>query len=243
MRCVLSVMGIAVAVWAGWEASGATAKGDPQPPRTTISSATVVHRTARFQLRSSAADPKFRCKLDHRGFHLCSSPKIYRHLASGLHTFKVEAIDTSGPRDRTPATKQFRIRKPPGTAMTGTFPGSITSDGEPFFSEELISPVLNYWGAGSHRRLTAVEAGKDPNHKGRGAFGILRQNFVWESQTEDLVSVPGSGAVKITKAPLGKRAEGRAQRKGRLRFVGRRGVTGTLHLSDDTVTLQQTPSR
>jgi hypothetical protein len=234
-----------MAVWAGWEASGATAKEDPATPQTTIPSATVVHRTARFQLESSTADSGFRCKLDHRGFHPCSSPELYRHLVSGLHTFKAESIDASGLRDTTPAAKQFRIQKPPGTPMTGTFPGSIVRDGGggPFVSSELIWPVLNYWGAGSHRRLTAVEAGKDADHKGHGAFGILRQNFIWESQTVDLVSVPGSGAVKITKAPLGKRAEGRAQRQGKLRFVGRRGVTGTLHLRDDTVTVQQTPSR
>jgi hypothetical protein len=192
---------------------------------------------ARFQLQSSAVDPKFRCKLGHRGFHPCSSPKVYRHLVSGLHTLKVESSDASGLRDHTPATKQFRIRKPPGIPRTAALPGSIVRNGQPFVSSELIWPVLNYWGTGSHRRLTLVEAGKDAYLKGHGAFGILRQNFVWESQTEDIVSVPGSGAVKITKAPLGKRAEGRAQGHGNLRFVGRRGVTGTLHLSDDAVTL------
>ena len=47
---------------------------------------------------------------------------------------------------------------------------------------------------------------------------------------------PGAGALKITDAPRGLKAA-RAPGRAELRFTSKNGVTGTLHLRDDTVTL------
>jgi len=51
--------------------------------------------------------------------------------------------------------------------------------------------------------------------------------------------VKDSGRLRITKAPIGAGVEESAQRDGEIEFVGARGVRGTLHLSDDTVSLKE----
>ena len=57
------------------------------------------------------------------------------------------------------------------------------------------------------------------------------------SQKIDYVKVPGAGPVKITKAPLGPGTEVWAQKHGNFEFTSKNGITGTLHLKDDTVTV------
>jgi hypothetical protein len=51
------------------------------------------------------------------------------------------------------------------------------------------------------------------------------------------VDVPDSGTLRITDAPLGPDVVSSAQREGELAFTSKRGVTGTLDLSTDTVFL------
>jgi hypothetical protein len=68
-------------------------------------------RKATFTFRSDEPGSKFRCKLDRRPFKACSSPKTYKHLRSGRHTFKVAAVDAAGNIDRTPAIAHFLIPK------------------------------------------------------------------------------------------------------------------------------------
>ena len=87
---------------------------DVGPPQTTI----VRHppkrtrrRTARFAFRSSEAGT-FMCKLDRRPFRRCGSPRTYRNLKPGRHTFRVRATDTSGNRDPTAARFTWRILRP-----------------------------------------------------------------------------------------------------------------------------------
>jgi hypothetical protein len=40
----------------------------------------------------------------------CASPRTYRNLATGLHTFRVRAMDQNGNVDPTPATRTWRVR-------------------------------------------------------------------------------------------------------------------------------------
>jgi hypothetical protein len=51
------------------------------------------------------------------------------------------------------------------------------------------------------------------------------------------VKVPGAGALEITKAPLGRKVEVWAQKRGNLHFTSKNGIDGTLHLKDDSITL------
>jgi hypothetical protein len=62
-----------------------------------------------FKFKSTESGSTFKCKLDHKKFKKCSSPKTYHGLKPGKHTFKVEAIDADGNVDSTPAKDKFKI--------------------------------------------------------------------------------------------------------------------------------------
>jgi glucose/arabinose dehydrogenase/PKD repeat protein len=72
----------------------------------------VVRSTARFAFSSSAADSRFRCKLDGRPFRACASPWAYRRLQPGWHAFRVFAIAPDGSFDPTPAGFKWWIQGP-----------------------------------------------------------------------------------------------------------------------------------
>jgi glucose/arabinose dehydrogenase len=80
-----------------------TADGPPKlrrhPAKTTRST------TARFTF-SAASGLTFRCSLDGTTFSRCNSPRIYRHLAVGAHSFRVFAVDSSG--NQATATTKYR---------------------------------------------------------------------------------------------------------------------------------------
>ena len=63
-----------------------------KPPKKTF------RRTARFRF-SAAGASGFQCKLDGGGIKKCKSPKRYKNLAIGRHTFRVRAVDAAGNRD------------------------------------------------------------------------------------------------------------------------------------------------
>jgi hypothetical protein len=91
----------------------------PPPPDTTAPNTTITRgvsgRTARrvatFRFRSSEAGSTFQCRLDRRAWTSCRSPKTYRNLRPGLHTFRVRARDAAGNVDPTAATRRWRIRR------------------------------------------------------------------------------------------------------------------------------------
>jgi hypothetical protein len=133
-----------------------------------------------------------------------------------------------------------RNQGPPGATMHSTYPGRIIGHdlaaSGPVQPAELW-PVTNGWRISDHRTLTAVYAGAVPNQRSTGRLVVFRQNFVRVTQTSDRVDVPGSGPLRITGAPQGKTNQTAAQRNGTLRFAGANGTTGTLHLSNDSVTV------
>lgn len=105
------------------------------------------------------------------------------------------------------------------------------------FSPSAIWPVKNGWVANDHVSYTGVWAGASGTDRNTGRFVILRQDYVHVTQHIDSVDVTGAGPLTITRAPLGRGAETSSQRDGELEFTGANGVTGTLHLADDTVSL------
>ena len=150
---------------------------------------------------------------------------------------KAAAIEAStAPRTRT-AHPRPRRRGPFGTPHMSILPARLLSNPQGFFSTSLLYPLVNEWMVADHRRFTAVDAGADPVDRSKGVFGIFRQNYVQVSQKPEVLRVAGAGALKITKAPLGPKVVTWAQKRGNLEFTSRNGVTGTLHLKDDTVTL------
>lgn len=84
---------------------------DASAPRTTIVKRRLMplERNAAFRFRSNEAGGSFRCRLDGRPFTACSSPKTYRQLRPGRHTFEVTALDAAGNRDATPAIAKFQL--------------------------------------------------------------------------------------------------------------------------------------
>ena len=66
-------------------------------------------RKARFKFGSTEAGSSFSCKLDRKPFRTCKSPKTYRQLKPGRHTFKVLATDAAGNKEPKPAVFRWRV--------------------------------------------------------------------------------------------------------------------------------------
>lgn len=60
----------------------------------------------------------FLCKRDKRPYRPCSSPQVYRGLATGRHRFMVKAVDPAGNVDPSPAIRHFRIKGGKGSAKS-----------------------------------------------------------------------------------------------------------------------------
>ncbi|MBS1679514.1 MAG: PQQ-dependent sugar dehydrogenase [Actinobacteria bacterium] len=77
----------------------------PKPPVTTYNppqikqrpSKSTTKRVAKFVF-GGTGETRFRCKLDGKGFTSCKSPKTYKHLKPGKHSFRVYVADAGGKR-------------------------------------------------------------------------------------------------------------------------------------------------
>jgi hypothetical protein len=118
-------------------------------------------------------------------------------------------------------------------------PAKIIPDPEPLVPTDVLQPIVNGWRAGDHRGITLVEAGLagDDASGTTGRFVVFREREQPFAQNVDVVDVPGAGALRIREAPTGSRVGHRAQRYGEIEFAGEKGVTGTLHLAHDRITL------
>lgn len=63
---------------------------------------------AKFNFKSDESGSSFRCKLDRRKPAKCKSPKTYKRLKPGRHTFRVWATDAAGNESK-PAKRSFRV--------------------------------------------------------------------------------------------------------------------------------------
>jgi len=107
------------------------------PPDTTIHSGppaspdTTTSTSATFTFDSNQANSTFMCSLDELGFDPCISPMTYTDLLIGDHTFEVQATNTRGQTDITPADYEWTIVAPldttaPETTITANPPASTT---------------------------------------------------------------------------------------------------------------------
>lgn len=64
----------------------------------------------RFRFASSIEGSTFKCKLDRARYRDCKSPKNYKHLKAGKHTFRVYAISPDGVADASPAKAKFKVK-------------------------------------------------------------------------------------------------------------------------------------
>jgi subtilisin family serine protease len=85
---------------------------DHTAPNTTITDR-PPNRTgndrATFKFTSSEAGSTFQCKHMNGPWQACSSPKVYKNLNNGLHTFRVRAVDRNLNVDPTPAVDTWRV--------------------------------------------------------------------------------------------------------------------------------------
>ena len=104
---------------------------DTGPPDTTIGTKpTNPTASTSASFTFTATEPStFKCKLDNAAvFSDCTSPQSYTSLADGSHTFAVEAVDTVGNVDPTPATFTWLVdvTNPTGSISTPT-EGAVVS--------------------------------------------------------------------------------------------------------------------
>lgn len=105
VRLLVATAAFVLLAIAGCKATAATA---PQTliashPRNPSDSPAAV-----FRFASGANNALFQCRLDRGRYRRCTSPKRYRGLRHGLHTFRVRAL-VGGAVDPTPATFRWRI--------------------------------------------------------------------------------------------------------------------------------------
>jgi len=78
-------------------------------PDTKIKKVKIENAKATFRFSSPEKLAKFQCKLDKKRWKSCKSPKTYRGLKEGRHTFRVKAIGPTAVPDPTPAKRSFKI--------------------------------------------------------------------------------------------------------------------------------------
>ena len=92
----------------------------PRPPHTKIARVKISAKNGKAKFNFNAIGGKatgFECELRRPHakrkprFKRCRSPKTYRHLKTGRHTFKVQAKSSLRALDPTPAKRKFRIRR------------------------------------------------------------------------------------------------------------------------------------
>lgn len=95
---------------------------DTTPPETAITSfppALNNFPSVIFEFTCNEDNCTFECQIDSEPFETCSSPKTYTGLSDGEHTFNVQATDSTGNTDTSPATDTWTTdRTPPETSIT-----------------------------------------------------------------------------------------------------------------------------
>ena len=156
------------------------------------------------------------------------SGQYVREVGAFVPSEKTAALNRSlpvgGPESTTSApVPTARIKPIPATLLNGAFVP---------ISPSLIR-VSNSWMVSNGRTLVAVYAGTAGEQAASGRFVILRQDLEKGTQTEKVVTLPATGEVTITHAPVGAAVESSAQR-GRLGYRGASGAVGDLDLATDT---------
>lgn len=100
---------------------------DTTAPDTTIDSGpsgSEQSRTATLGFSASEPGSTFECALDGAAYAPCSSPNALTGLSPGNRSFAVRAVDPSGNRDFSPATRSWTIVDPP-TSQPQTQPAPV----------------------------------------------------------------------------------------------------------------------
>jgi hypothetical protein len=144
---------------------------------------------------------------------------------------EVAILRSDGGSSDSPASQETRGTSHAGTRRAGRAeilrPNQVRFS--PAFSSSDIHPSAQ-WSFNGRRTTVIVEVGAAAPDRSVGRFMIYR------GQKRDTVDVPGAGRLEITNAPEGQRI-GRSAQDADIRFRGKTGVSGTLHLVNDTVSI------
>lgn len=103
---------------------------DTVPPQTTIDSGPsglVNSSSASFTFSCDEGACSYECRLDDGAWAACTSPRNLSALGEGLHTFEVQAIDTAGNVDVSPASATWTVDTVAPTTTILSAPSAITS--------------------------------------------------------------------------------------------------------------------
>jgi len=80
-------------------------------PETSVGKVTIQAAQGKVILRftSTVSGAGFQCKLDKKPWKSCKSPRVYKNLKGGRHSFRVKAIGPTAVPDPTPAKRTFRV--------------------------------------------------------------------------------------------------------------------------------------
>jgi hypothetical protein len=92
--------------------------------------------------------------------------------------------------------------------------------------------VRNGWLVSDGRTLVAVYAGQAGNDAANGRFVVVRQNLVFGVESQDVVPAGHTGAVSLTRVPLG--APSRPPHSARILRSSPRAVSGACSASRPT---------
>jgi hypothetical protein len=96
-----------------WTARTSVPPPDTKAPQTKIKSGpkgSTTSKKAKFKFSSSEGGSKFQCRLDRKAWQSCRSPRTYKNLKKGQHTFRVRARDAAGNVDATPAKRTWSVK-------------------------------------------------------------------------------------------------------------------------------------
>jgi hypothetical protein len=123
------------------------AAATPDTQITAGPSGPVAKKSATFKFKATVSGASFQCKIDSKDWASCDSPKKYKRLKQGEHTFQVRARKGHAV-DKTPATRSFTVDTvPPDTAVYGpqdnqaTYANGYTEDQTPESVFSLSGPT------------------------------------------------------------------------------------------------------
>ncbi len=156
---------------------------DLAPPDTTINTgpaATTIELSANFTFSANEAGATFQCSLDGAAFAACTSPATYAGLAVGTHIFAVQAIDSAGNADATPASYTWTIEAVPTPEPTPEPTSALTP--EPT-TEPTAEPTTEPAPADAAPPDTTIDAGPAATTSDTGAsfaFSSNEAGVTWE---------------------------------------------------------------
>lgn len=123
------------------------AAATPDTKITSGPSGLIASRSATFKFKATVSGATFQCKIDTKDWASCDSPKKYKKLKQGDHTFEVRARKHHAV-DKTPATRSFTVDTvaPETTVDSGPYdalspyPNGYTEDQSPSFTFSSTEP-------------------------------------------------------------------------------------------------------